>query len=180
MESKGYEMTEWVDFAKVKKTISLQMVLSYYGVLNHLTTSGKNMYGVCPIHNGNNENQFSVNLKKNAWRCFGDCQNYGNQLDFVVAMEGIKGNQPIRRAALLLKNWFNVCGETSNQAIIINDAGSKKKSKLVRKKITQEGIHASNYNPIGFVLKPLNYEHLFFEERRIASEIAIYGGKIKN
>lgn len=167
-------MAEWVDFKELKKTVSLEMVLSHYGVLGQLKPSGKNLYGCCPIHNGTNNSQFSVNLSKNAWRCFGDCQLHGNQLDFVVAMEKLSGNNSIRKAALLLKNWFSVDCNHSGPVKISTKKETQKNlnCELVRKKINE----SERYKPIGFALAPLIFEHPFFQERQILSETAKYFG----
>ena len=61
----------WVDYKVIKRKVSLAQVLERYGVLSKLKQSGQNMTGVCPIHQGANPRQFSVNLERNLWNCFG-------------------------------------------------------------------------------------------------------------
>ena len=93
---------KWVDFKEIKDTVSIEMVLEHYGVLDKLKKSGRNLVGCCPIHQGSNPRQFSVNLESNMYNCFGDCKSGGNVLDFVASMEKVS----LRDAALLLKDWF--------------------------------------------------------------------------
>jgi len=105
-------MAEWVDFKKVKEAVSIDMALNHYGV-NGLTKQGDELRGVCPIHKGaRGSKNFTVNLQKNAFKCFSSkCKAKGNVLDFVAAMEGCD----IRTAAVKLTEWFKV-GESQSSA----------------------------------------------------------------
>ena len=94
----------WVNFKKIIETVSMEMVLKHYGVLDRLKKSGRNLVGCCPIHQGSNPRQFSVNFEGNMFNCFGDCKSGGNVLDFVTKMKKIS----IREAALLFKEWFSI------------------------------------------------------------------------
>jgi CHC2-type zinc finger protein len=89
------------DYAQVNR-VSLAMVLSHYGVLNHLKRCGAQLTGCCPIHDGSNPKQFVVHLASNNWHCFGDCSHGGGTLDFVAARERV----PVARAAQLVAEWF--------------------------------------------------------------------------
>jgi hypothetical protein len=102
--------TEWVDFKKVKGAVDMQMVLDHYGI-NGLTKSGDELRGPCPIHKGlPRSKNFTVNLRKNAFKCFSsDCKAHGNVLDFVAAIERCD----VRDAALKLAEWFKV-GESES------------------------------------------------------------------
>jgi DNA primase len=99
---------EWVDFRVIKAAVSMQMLIDHYGVKG-LRKSSSELRGRCPIHRGEGERTFHVNLSKNVFQCF-SCKAKGNVLDFVSAMEHCN----IREAALKLHSWFAV-GE-SNQA----------------------------------------------------------------
>jgi DNA primase len=93
-------MREWVDFAEIKRRISLEPVLRSYGV-NWLRRSGVDQYrGRCPIHCGQGKEAFHANLKRGIFHCFA-CGAGGNVLDFVAAMEG----SSIREAALRLQRY---------------------------------------------------------------------------
>jgi DNA primase len=78
-----------LDIAQVKALVSLEQVLARYGVLERLRRSGRQLQGRCPIHRGSNHRQFTVDLHKGLWRCFGDCDRGGDVIAFVAAMEGI-------------------------------------------------------------------------------------------
>ena len=92
----------WVDFRLVKQAVTMPMVLERYHVTN-LRTSGTELIGRCPIHKGEGERSFHVNVSKNVFHCF-SCKARGNVLDFVAAMEKCS----VRDAALKLAEWFNV------------------------------------------------------------------------
>lgn len=94
----------FVSFKAVKQAVSMAQVLERYGLLDTLKRHGADgLTGPCPIHQGTNPTQFRVSLSKNCWNCFGGCEG-GNVLDFVAAME----RADIRKAALLLSEWFGV------------------------------------------------------------------------
>jgi len=96
--------TEWVDFKKVKGVVDMHMVLDHYSI-NGLTKSGEELRGPCPIHKGSKRSKnFTVNLRKNAFKCFSKGCVSGNVLDFVAAMEQCS----VRNAALKLADWFKV------------------------------------------------------------------------
>jgi DNA primase len=97
---------DWVDFRLVKQAVTMQMVLDHYGI-NWLRRNGDELRGRCPIHKGEGERSFHVNISKNAFQCF-SCKARGNVLDFISAMEGCS----VRDAALKLKAWFQV-GESA-------------------------------------------------------------------
>jgi DNA primase len=106
---------QWVDFRVVKAQISMQMLVEHYA-LKDLKKSQHELRGRCPIHNGNGERTFHINLTKNVFQCF-SCKAKGNVLDFVAAME----NCAIRGAALKLAAWFGV-GETETAAMTLFSA----------------------------------------------------------
>lgn len=92
----------WVDFRAVKAAVTMQMLLARYG-LERLRQSGQELRGQCPIHQGDGERSFHVNLSKNAFNCF-SCHARGNVLDFVAALEDCT----IRDAAVKLAEWYGV------------------------------------------------------------------------
>ena len=100
----------WVDFKAIKAAVTMQMVLDHYKVLG-LKRVGDELRGPCPIHKGaTNTKDLSVNLTKNAFKCFSDaCKARGNVLDFVAAMEKCE----VRDAALKLEAWFKI-GDTDD------------------------------------------------------------------
>src|SRR5437867_12597102 len=92
----------WVDFRAVKQAVSMQMALDHYQV-NWLRKKGEELRGRCPIHKGEGQDTFHVNVAKNAFQCF-SCKARGNVLDFVAAMEQCT----VRDAAAKLQDWFSI------------------------------------------------------------------------
>lgn len=103
---------EWVDFRLVKAQVSMQMLVDHYG-LRDLRKRKDELRGRCPIHRGEGERTFHINLSKNAFQCF-SCKAKGNVLDFVAAMEQCN----IREAAIKLQSWF-VAGESREVSVAI-------------------------------------------------------------
>jgi DNA primase len=104
---------DWVDFRMVKQAVSIEMVLSRYQI-NWLRKNGVELRGRCPIHKGDGERSFHVNIAKNAFQCF-SCKARGNILDLVAAMESCS----VRDAALKLNAWFQV-GESAHAVAPVN------------------------------------------------------------
>jgi DNA primase len=96
--SKGF-----VSFAEVKQSVTMEAVLTRYGLFENLSRKGGNFAGTCPFCKGKSACQFQVNPTKNAWYCFG-CKAGGNVLDFVAKKEGVG----VRTAALKLDSWFEL------------------------------------------------------------------------
>jgi len=87
-----------VDYAALRAAIGIGAVLK---LLQWRAAAGKGtqLRGPCPVHRSKNvlSTNFSVNLNKNAFQCFG-CGKKGNQLDLFAAATGL----PLRAAALEL------------------------------------------------------------------------------
>ena len=77
-----------LDFEKIKKELSIEKVLSEYGMMKDLKESGLKIYGKCPIHNGDNPRAFNVSLDKNLWNCFTHCGG-GTVIDLLMAIENV-------------------------------------------------------------------------------------------
>jgi DNA primase len=96
-------LSRFVDFKALKERVSIEEVLSYYGLLEELKRSHDTLTGRCPIHKGNSTTSFKVSLSRNLWNCFGPCKG-GNILDLVAQLENVE----IREAALLIAERFSV------------------------------------------------------------------------
>lgn len=95
-------MGVWIDFADLRRRVSLEdILLRMYGVTN-LTREGSKLAGPCPVHGGDSPRAFHADLSKNVWHCFSKCQGGGNQLDFVAKKEKLS----VRDAALKLLAAF--------------------------------------------------------------------------
>ena len=94
----------WVDFNLIKAAVTMEMLVVQYGMTG-LVRSGDEVRGVCPIHQGKSQREFSINLVKNTFCCFAPkCKARGNVLDFVAKMEECS----VRDAALKLNDWFQI------------------------------------------------------------------------
>ncbi|MBF0330218.1 MAG: toprim domain-containing protein [Nitrospirae bacterium] len=158
----------WVDFKAVKDLITIEMVLDHYGLMSELKQSGKNLVGCCPIHQGVNPRQFSVNLDKNIFNCFGNCNGGGNVIDFVSKME----NTDTRQAALRLKNWF-----LSDNTPPPGKEAKPAPTELVRKENDQTEDDQEPVNPpLTFELKTLVLDHPFFSHHTLLPETVQHFG----
>lgn len=175
----------WVDYKELKRRITIEMILVHYGLFSEFKTSGKGLSGCCPIHKGSNPRQFSVSIEKNIWNCFGNCKTGGNILDFVSMMEfGNKDAESIRKAAILIKEWFL---SENGKELKQQPAKPVEGKKLVRKetavilkesrKEDQKETSSSLVNlPLTFQLKSLSVDHPFFPEKGISPETVNYFG----
>ena len=146
-------MKGWVDFAAIKRTVSLESVLQHYH-LSGLRRHGDQLQGCCPIHGGQRKDSFRASLSKNAFQCFA-CQAHGNVLDLVAAMEQCS----VREAALLLQQWFGVRGPAA-YAAPARRRGGERETELVRKK---EMTHPA----LGFALTDVDSGHDYLAQRGI-------------
>jgi len=151
----------WVDFKAVKAAVNFRSVLDHYQV-NWLREKGDELRGCCPIHQGEGQSSFHVNLSKNAFHCF-SCKAHGNVLDFVAAMEKCS----VRHAAIKLAEWFTVSGEPAaaagNKKTTDNGGGVEDTKTAVNK-------------PLTFQLKSVDSSHTYLSERGISKETAEYFG----
>lgn len=95
-------MPGWVNFAEIRKRVSIEDVLFRYYRLDNLKRDGNKLIGPCPVHQGKNPRSFHADTEKQLWHCFTKCQGGGNQLDLVAKKEDIS----IRDAALKLQAFF--------------------------------------------------------------------------
>jgi DNA primase len=149
-------MIRWVDFAAVKRTVSLEAVVRHYQVPG-LRRRRDQLQGCCPIHHGQRDDSFRIHLTRNIFQCFA-CQARGNVLDFVAAMEQCS----IREAALRLQQWFGV-GASGPR--LCPAATAKPKGELVRK---EEGGNL----PLRFALTFVERNHPYLAQRGIDPAIA--------
>lgn len=75
----------YLDIGKIKRNISILQVLEHYGT--HLKRRNNHqLYGACPIHQGDNPNAFQVNVNKNLFHCFTHCGG-GTIFDLVMKID---------------------------------------------------------------------------------------------
>jgi DNA primase len=166
----------WVNYKAIKAGVTIEQVLRHYGLWDTLKASGRSMIGCCPIHQGTNPRQFSVNPEKNIFNCFGDCQGGGNIIDLVAKMEKCG----TKEAADKIQNWF--LGPANNSQLQktrnIEKATSKKDTKLVREKKEAKPDPPKDTpvnQPLTFRLKTVS-EHQFFADRDFNQETVNHFG----
>jgi DNA primase len=137
-------MSNWVDFAAIKRHVELAPLLQRYQV--KLRRSGKDQYrGCCPIHGGQGPEAFHANLRQNVFHCF-SCGAGGSVLDFVAAMERCS----LRQAALQL----------TGEAVRLREPARTGGPQLVTKKSKPAA-------PLGFRLRGIDNAHSYLAARGI-------------
>lgn len=96
----------FVDFAHVKRQLSMAYVLDQLGLLSRLRGSGSQRRGPCPIHRGDARGRtFSVHLEQGVFCCFDEaCSQQGDVIDLWAAVNGLS----LRDAALDLIHTFGL------------------------------------------------------------------------
>ncbi len=61
------------DFKQLKAQVSIDQILTAYGLAKNLRRTDHGLIGACPIHNGDNPTAFRVDLKKGLFHCFTGC-----------------------------------------------------------------------------------------------------------
>lgn len=89
-----------MDFDEIKKRLSIEEVLNYYGICN-LKRIGNSLHGSCPIHQGDNPRAFNVSLDKNLWNCFTHCSG-GSVIDLIMKIENVSLYEAILRAEQMI------------------------------------------------------------------------------
>jgi DNA primase len=148
-------MSAWVDFRAVKEVVSLGAVLRHYQV-NGLRRRRRNqLEGCCPIHRGERDDAFHVDLAKNLFHCFA-CQAGGNVLDFVAAMEHCS----IREAALKLQARFGSPQRGQPPAPRSLMPAGTQEGELVREKL-------GGNPPLRFALSEVDSSHPYLSQRGV-------------
>jgi transposase len=96
----------WLDFAHLKRQLSMARVLDHLGLAPRLKGSGPQRRCACPIHRGDGRGRtFSVNLEDNVFQCFdARCRSQGDVIDLWAALH----QRDVRAAALDLVHVFGL------------------------------------------------------------------------
>jgi transposase len=103
-----------VNFAELRRQITIEQVLRQLGWWECLRGKGDQLRGPCPLHASSDKRRrsFSVNLHKNAFQCFdADCAAHGNALDLWAQ----KNNLPLVEAAQDLAQRFGLLPGTEKR-----------------------------------------------------------------
>lgn len=137
---------DWVDFAAIKRSVSLAVLLRRYQV--RLRRSGRDQFrGLCPIHRGEGRDAFHANLSRNVFHCF-SCGAGGTVLDFVAAMERCT----LPEAARKLARATAAAGDTTPATGWENPL------------VTKKSIAPP---PLGFTLRGIDSAHPYLASRGI-------------
>jgi DNA primase len=88
------------------KSIDMLRVISHYGGLS-VQKKGISYLAICPFHSENTPS-FSVDIRKNRFKCFG-CGVYGSNIDYLLLYNGLDNTSDnIQTVCTLLHNDFIV------------------------------------------------------------------------
>jgi DNA primase len=187
-------MAQRVDIALVRKSVSIEQILTHYGFLETLTRKGDSLVGPCPMHQGKNKTQFSASISKNIFRCFGDCvgdsrlhNGGGNHLNFVIVMEGIEEpddhdqHKAARKAALLMAEWFDIGSQHTTWKPPPSRQTAAVKPLTVPPTIDVPLVQPTAQEPLvnqplPFTLRDLDANHPYLTARGFSPETAAYFG----
>ena len=169
--------TPYVDFKAVKTAITMEQVLTHYGILDKFKRGTDSLSGPCPIHRGSNPSQFRISLSKNIWNCFSECKHGGNVLDFIAEMEDVS----IHAAALKAIEWFSLDLDAVSADRDETDSEEEvtSASKPVVKPVTRTATSAPPpeksvpNTPLKFRLDKLDRKHPYLTERGLSEETII-------
>ena len=150
-----------MDFKSIKLSISMEQILKHYGIFDTLVQKGDSLSGSNPFDaSSTNPTRFRVSLSKNCWNIFGS-ELGGNVLDFVAHMENID----VRSAALKIQESFNLTPDNSKRSVKL-----KTPAAAPQRPDSKEEQGSVVNNPLGFVLKHLDSDHSYLQERSLTKD----------
>ena len=121
-----------LSFSRLKRLVSIAAVLEDKGLLNQFERQGDQLFGPCPIHQGDNPNAFVISLSKNLYHCFTGCNGGGDVIDLVRRLDGKSFHQTaLYLSSLSSSTWIPV------------RSGSKKKFVPFTKRLPLD--HGANF-----------------------------------
>jgi len=166
----------WISFEDIKKTVSLEMVLTHYGIALR-KVNATSLRGKCPLPMHGSETSrasFTATLTKGvggAWACQSQScvaarggKKGGNALDFVATMEGCD----LQEAATKMQTWFS--GSAGAPEKTRHDDQPVAKPELVSKENGEAG--AGKNEPIQFTLRGIDPAHAYLKSRGVTEEMA--------
>lgn len=191
------ESDKWVDLTEVKTKVTMSMLIEYYGLKLKKARKEGEYKGYCPLHNGNRNDQFCINLKGGKYgtgmfQCF-SCHAKGNVLEFIMKKEEIADP---REAGLFVKHEMFPSLLTAKPPNLEEDNTSVSAETGLKKparKIEQEQIKAVDEPDISeeddskedFPLRPypfptplkdINPKHDYLKKRGLNPETIEYFG----
>jgi DNA primase len=163
----------FINFRAIRARLTMEQVLTHYGVLDTFKRTGTRLSGPCPIHGGSNPSQFRVDTEKNLWNCFSECKQGGNVLDFISKKEVVS----IHDAALKACEWFAI---PLDEVKAKDASGDKPKDATPppdkpapKPKPAQKQDEGSPNPPLKFRLEKLQRDHPYLTETRALTQETI-------
>ena len=165
-------MPEWIDFKTLRKGLSFDKVLDFYGIEIKRRQPGNRHQGFCPLptHQGKKRSpSFSAKLDLGVWQCFG-CKARGNVLDFAVRMEGLdpENHQDLRKVALKLQDHFKIPGAAEPKAKRVREGRAESQAKPDPS--PKPSLPVLVNPPLDFQLKDLDPDHPYLKNRGFTQE----------
>ena len=169
--------SSFVSFKAIKADITMEQVLTHYGLMEKFKRKGDSLNGPCPIHKGTNPTQFRVSVSKNIFNCFSECKHGGNVLDFIAKMEDVS----IHAAALKAVEWFHIdpeiaagnSDEEREQPAAAPQAERTPAPKSVGKEPREPEDTSAPNKPLKFRLEKLERSHPYLTNRGITLETLV-------
>jgi DNA primase len=169
--------SSFVSFKAIKAAITMEQVLTHYGLIDKFKRKGDSLNGPCPIHKGTNPTQFRVSISKNIFNCFSECKHGGNVLDFIAKMEDVS----IHAAALKAVEWFDIAPEIAagnsdedrEQPAATPKAEHTPTSKPAVKEPREPEDSTAPNKPLKFRLEKLERSHPYLTDRGLTTETLV-------
>lgn len=154
----------YVDFADIKRRVTLEQVLRHYQLFETLSGTGAQRKAPNPFKDGarGKSQPFAVNLEKGVWTLFSQDQRIGgNVLDFVMRKEGCD----VREAALKLSQWFELAVPRASNGERDDSAQRVEANTAAASQPLSDAAQSSNprseplNKPLGFALQGLDAHH---------------------
>lgn len=153
----------YVDFADIKRRVTLEQVLRHYKLFETLSGTGTQRKAPDPFNDGpkGKSQPLAVNLEKNVWTLFSkDQRTGGNVIDFVMRKESCD----VREAALKLSQWFELSAPSGRDTEKVADVQPAKAgaapTHLLSDAVQRDNPRSEPFNkPLGFALQGLDAHH---------------------
>ncbi len=179
--------TPWIDVAEIKRSVSIEQVLSYYGLLDKMQRRGNSLRGLSPFRSETHPS-FTANIERNVWNDFPRPSVDGKEVsgDVIGLVQGLEGNCSFRDALLKLNEL--TCGPPPKKTLPAAEQTrakvgetleeQKKDSRLDVQAATRPGASGPNLinEVFGKELKGLRYNVPFLQDRGLDKDRAKYWG----
>lgn len=133
----------WLDFKAIKEKSDARVVLSHFGLLEHLEERGAELLGWCPFgEEHGKKDSFSMNVEKKTFQCFA-CKARGSLLDFVAKFRNID----LREAAQWVASMGG--GAVRDEKSGGRPYGKSKGESIARENVAESSEPARNASPQG-------------------------------